>query len=107
MSDIEVTQSEHDIIQKYDLDMSGCEDWDEIRWENYEGDIWNLQDELRGRFEQIFPPSYEDLETEEDKEEKKRWEEEEEEAKQEYFKNLEEWEANNPDTGNKEEGAIY
>ena len=107
MSDIDITQSERDIIQKYDLDMSGCEDWDMIRWENYESDRWNLEDELRGRFEEIFPPVHEDWETEEDKEERKRWEEEEKEAKQEYFKHLEEWEANNPKTGNEDEGAIY
>ena len=107
MSDIEATKCERDIIQKYDLDMEGCEDWDVNRWEDYEGNIWNLRDELKGRYDQIFPSLYEDLETEEDKEEREKWEEEEEEARQEYFKNLEEWEANNPKTGDKEEVAIY
>ena len=89
MSDINISQAERDIIQKYDLDMEGCEDWDMIKWENYESNKWHLHDELRGRFEEIFPPDN-DWETDEYKEDMKRWEEEEKEAKEEYFKQLEE-----------------
>ena len=51
MSDIETTQSERDIIQKYDLDMEGCEDWDLNRWEDYEGDITAVWSDKRTTLE--------------------------------------------------------
>ena len=28
MSDINISQTERDIIQKYDINMEGCDDWD-------------------------------------------------------------------------------
>ena len=106
MSDIKVSPRERDIILKYDLDMEGCEDWDLNRWEEYEIDTWNLKQELMGRYYQIFP-SYEEGETEEDKEEREKWEEEEEIAKQKYFRQLDEWKANNKGIEDKDVEAIY
>ena len=106
MSDIKVSPRERDIILKYDLDMEGCEHWDLNRWEEYEIDTWNLKQELMGRYYQIFP-SYEEGETEEDKEERDKWEEEEEIAKQEYFRQLDEWKANNKGIEDKDVEAIY
>ena len=105
MSDIKVSPRERDIILKYDLDMEGCEDWDLNRWEEYEIDTWNLKQELMGRYYQIFP-SYEEGETEEDKEEREKWEEEEI-AKQKYFRQLDEWKANNKGIEDKDVEAIY
>ena len=77
-----MSSRERDIIQKYDLSMEGCEDWDLNRWEEYEIDMWDLKQELMGRFYEIFPTN--DMEeTEEDKEEARRLLEEEEDAKRE------------------------
>ena len=85
MSDIEVSPRERDIIQKYDLSMEGCEDWDLNRWEEYKIDMWDLKQELMGMFYEIFPAN--DMEeTEEDREEARRLLEEEEDAKREYFR---------------------
>ena len=106
MSDINISQTERDIIQKYDINMEGCDDWDLSQWENFEDNKWHLYDELKERFEEIFPPNYE-REDKEEKGEMERLEEEEKEAREEYFKQLEEMEANNPKTGDQEAGPIY
>ena len=87
--------------------MEDCEDWDINRWEDHEDDIWNLRQELPwGRYDEIFP-SCEEVETEEDKEEREKWEEEEESAKEKYFRQLDEWKANNKNIEDKEVEAIY
>ena len=71
MSDIEVSPRERDKIQKYDLSMEECKDWDLNGWDEYEIDTWDLKQELMGRFYEIFPTN--DMEeTEEDKEEARR-----------------------------------
>ena len=75
----ELCPRELEIIQKYDLSMEGSEDWDENRWDEYEIDHWDLEEELRERYYEIFPAK-EMEESEEDKEEARKLSEEEEAA---------------------------
>ena len=106
MSDIELSPREREIIQKYDLSMEGSEDWDENRWDEYEINNWDLEQELRERYYEIFPAK-EMEESEDDKEEARRWLEEEEAAAREYFRKLEEEETKNKDKKEKVEEDIY
>ena len=71
------------------MNMEGCEQWSEERWEEYEHDRWEMTQELGNDYYKLYKNYMES----EDKEEVLRgqlWREEEEIAKNEYFRVLEE-----------------